>query len=192
MTTLERVDTLEELYERGRIAAGNLDQGRWEIGDIACTIETHYAGHDIADFARQINVPSKRVMEYRTVAKYYDFLHRQNFLDENPMITYSHMRAAMRFDGVARSLAFLESEVSSNGLTVEATQKLIKKRLGKPANSSLLLSVIVTSIRSYNRRAGEITLVIDAKNLNDADAFIDYYREQGNKQPVRMAIREVS
>jgi hypothetical protein len=124
------VASLEQMITMGQEAAKNIDQGRYLIGGLACLIETHYGANDIKQFATKINVDEKRVREYRTVYKYYDLSHRQNFLEDHPNVCYSQLRDAMRLKSVDESLHWLET-VSDNEWTVEQARLELAKCLGK-------------------------------------------------------------
>lgn len=91
------------LCEAGRIAAEDIDNGRWVLGDLA--LQT---GKLVDDFAREINVPKRRVYEYKQVCSFYDQCVRAQYLRDNPAITYTHFRTAMKRGDVALAYRFLD------------------------------------------------------------------------------------
>lgn len=135
------IPTYEEICEWGRTAAANIDQGRWLIGDLALEVDKRYGKNTVADFAKQINVPVNRVKEYRTTCKFWQNSVRTDILDNNPVITYTHMRKAMRFKDVSIARRFID-ECAGNAWTVERAGIEIKARLGEPVPPMNVLNVI--------------------------------------------------
>jgi hypothetical protein len=120
----------EEICDEGRAAAESDSNAKFKIGDLACEIETAYGGHNIADFAKQINVEVKSVMAYRTVCRFYKTYHREKFQIDNPLLCYTHFRDAMAIGEPEKAYPFLEM-VSANGLSVEAARIALAEVLGK-------------------------------------------------------------
>ena len=129
---VKQVIDIEEYISRGQQAAADIDRGRWTIGDDACEIKTQYGKHTLDEYAKSINVAKDRVEDYRGVCKFYsEFSVRTKFREENPMISFSHMRVAKRLKDVQKAYAFLE-ECSDNGYTVELARIRLTEILGKP------------------------------------------------------------
>jgi hypothetical protein len=60
--------TYEELVAAGqRIIGGH----QWELGDLACELETNYRERDLAKFATEIGQEFRSLEQYRTVARAY-------------------------------------------------------------------------------------------------------------------------
>ncbi len=134
MTTATVTD-YQELCERGRLAAENMDKGRWTIGDLACDVEKQYGASLIDDFAREVNVGKASVKAYRTVCRFYEPAMRVAFLEANPRITYTHMRHAMRLETEDAAYTFLD-ECASQGYTTDEAAYHLSKRLGSGVISS--------------------------------------------------------
>jgi hypothetical protein len=126
----ERTVSWEELCERGRLAQQDMDKGRWTIGDDALTVRKRYGFDKLGDYAREINMPTERVQEYRTTCAYYQKSVRTDFLADNPTLTYSHLRAAMRFKDIEESLSFLEKAAMACW-TVETARIEVAQALGQ-------------------------------------------------------------
>lgn len=123
---------IEEYISRGQLAASAIDQGRWIIGDDACVIKTQYGKHTLDEYAKAINVAKDRVEDYRGVCKFYSEISvRTEYLESNPMITFSHMRVAKRLKDVQKAYDFLD-ECSNNAYTVEKARIELQRKLGKP------------------------------------------------------------
>jgi hypothetical protein len=133
----------EALCDMARSAAASLDTGRFLIGDIALDVTKDYGNNSIAQFAKDVNIPVGRVREYRTVCKFYEIQHRQKLLSENPTLSYSHLRAAMRLKDIRAATAFLEA-AAVNAWTVEQTGVKLLETLGKPTPVMKLLDIEVT------------------------------------------------
>lgn len=131
----------EILCEQGRLAAEEMDKGRFVVGDLACEVETRYGAHLIDDFAREINVGKSSVKAYRTVCRFYEPSTRVAFLANNPRITYTHMRHAMRLQSVDAAYAFL-NEASANGYTTDESAHHIAERLGAATQSKIFDKVV--------------------------------------------------
>lgn len=135
------VTDYQELCEQGRIAAEEMDKGRWVIGDLACAVEKSYGASLIDDFAREVNVGKASVKAYRTVCRFYEKDMRVAFLEANPRITYTHMRHAMRLETVDAAYAFL-NEASANGYTTDESAHHIAELVGKATQSKVFDKVV--------------------------------------------------
>lgn len=133
----ERTDW-DVLCEAGRLAAQQIDEGRWIIGDSALLVEKHYGEDRIADYARECNLPKKRVQEYRTVCAHYEKSVRADYLRDHPNITYSHLRAAMRYEDDITAWEMLD-KASLNTWTVDQFQHEIAEELGKPSRKNIAI-----------------------------------------------------
>lgn len=132
----QNVTDWDALCEVGRLAAQQIDEGRWIVGDTALLVETHYGEDWIAEYARECNLAKKRVQEYRTVCSFYEKSARADFLQDNPNITYSHLRAAMRMNDP--EIAYMMLDVAAhNNWTVDQFGMEISKNLGNSTNKPL-------------------------------------------------------
>jgi hypothetical protein len=111
-------DDFEELCERGRIAARDLDRGRFVIGDLALRIETQYGRDTVGEFARQVNVQKKRVYEYRDVCSIFDSSARAELFENAPTLTYTHLRISLKIKDETERRAALEN-AADNTLTTD-------------------------------------------------------------------------
>lgn len=161
----------ESLCSEGMDAAADIDKGRWRLGDLACQVKTEYGRDMIGKFASRINVPKARVAEYRRVATFYPEKLRGQLFDDYPdgLITYTHMRDAMRFKELDKALAFIE-ECAVNTYTTDHAAVEIQKRLGRPVPPPKLLDGLahVLSIRgdvvTFRVDAALETALYDAMN----------------------------
>jgi len=180
------VHSYEELCDMGRAAAGSLDLGRFLIGDITLTIQTNYGENTLSEFAKAINVPVTRVREYRTVSKFWNIQQRQKILTDNPTLTYSHLRSAMRLKDLDRAISFLD-ECGMNAYTVEQANVVLVERLGKkkPARMLFDYEVIIEDVYEHGdclrlvidiAPGGNILAVQDAMGKRDNEA--DYHAEK--------------
>lgn len=155
MTTATVTD-YQELCEQGRIAAEEMDKGRWVIGDLACAVEKSYGASLIDDFAREVNVGKASVKAYRTVCRFYEKDMRVAFLEANPRITYTHMRHAMRLETVDAAYAFL-NEASANGYTTDEAAHHIAELVGKATQSKVFDGMVTVSFND-----GSVSFDVDA------------------------------
>lgn len=116
----------EVITETGRAAAERLDEGRWIIGDLALLVETNYGADNIGRFGREINVGKRRINEYRQCAGFFEKCARRAFLEENPTITYSHMRCAMRLKSPERAYKLLNKAARHNW-TVDQVERFMAR-----------------------------------------------------------------
>ena len=162
---------IETLYEMGRTAAQNIDTGRYTIGDLCNLIETHYRGHEVEEFARQINVPFKRVYEYKRVCDFYEPSARAEYLEANPSITYSHLRLAMKFKDYDQAMDFLD-DASAGAWTVDQAIREYTERVGK---------------RVPPTRAVDVDAVICGRNTDPNVISIKFPQTEADKL-ARMAV----
>ncbi len=130
-------DIWESAISAGIDAQSSMDEGRWLIGDLARLVDKSYGDDRIGDFAKGINVDVKRVMEYRTVAKFWPISVRAELLEACPTVSYSHMRLAMQCGDLDKATAFIET-CASEALTVESARLRLKEVTGKPSKPKKL------------------------------------------------------
>lgn len=128
----------EALCSVGRLAAEQIDEGRWIVGDTALLVEKHYGEDRLADYARECNLPKKRVAEYRTVCRRFQKSARAAFWETCPTLTYSHFRAAMRYEDEAEATEML-FKAADEAWTVDQFQHEIAKDLGEPSRKSIAI-----------------------------------------------------
>lgn len=149
MTTLPQVkqDDASEgqwdvLCEQGRIAASNMDEGRWTLGELASCVEKTYREDRIGDFAKEVNVPKKRVAQYRAVYKFWspawEKSKRLDFLETRPNLSYTHYLTALRLKEFEAALTWIDT-VSENGWTTDEAAYHLAERLGKPVKAETLM-----------------------------------------------------
>jgi len=114
--------------ETGRLAAAQLDEGRWILGDLALLVDKQYGEDKMGDFARECQVPKKRIYEYRQVCSYWEMSVRAD-LWEMPTVTYSLMRLAMRLDSIDDARRFVE-RTASKGYTIDKAGYVMGRLLG--------------------------------------------------------------
>ena len=131
MTTIAETlpDAWESLCDAGRHYAEDMDAGRWKLGDLALKVEKQYGQDSLGEFAREVNVRAGRIREYRRVCDFYENVARAAFLETHPVLSYSHLRAAMRLGDADTAYAYLVT-ASENRLSVEATEAAIRDIVG--------------------------------------------------------------
>lgn len=77
----------EEAVRAGIEARQAADKGRWELGDLALTVETQYGGHRLEEFAARIEVGYETLRRYRSVSQAFEIGTRV------PDLTWTHHRA---------------------------------------------------------------------------------------------------
>lgn len=141
-------DIWEICVNAGMEARNMLDEGKWVVGDIAHTITQRYGartprGEGIIDaFARAINIAPDRVREYRTVAKFWKHTDRDNMLSI-AVLTYTHLRDAMRFKDIERAKDFLYL-VADNGWTVTQARIEMASLLGSTPKRKKVMATSAT------------------------------------------------
>lgn len=130
-------DDYELICEAGRIAAQNIDEGRYLIGDLAAQIKKQYGRDTVGRFAKDIGIPKARAQEYRQVCEFWPKSQREQiFEDYAGQVKYTHLKQAMRLKDAA--LDFIR-ECGENSYTCEQASVELTKRLGKPAPPEKLL-----------------------------------------------------
>lgn len=124
----------EEAVTRGNEALTRMDKQKWRLGDIALKVVEFYGERAprgtqlIEHFAKAINADPNRVREYATVAKFWDEDNRRE-MAQLRLITYTHMRDAMRLGDVETAKRFLY-EVADNEWTVGKAREVLAERVG--------------------------------------------------------------
>lgn len=196
-------ETIEEIYERDRLAVSNMDDARWLIGDdslllVPLTNEdgTAQADYAIADHAKEIGMSRDSIKAYRKNAKFYPNPERDDFRAKypHPLVTYSHFRSARKMGDVDSAYEMLE-EAAGFAYTVDQLEFKIAERLGTlkqpdaepDATPGPLLETIALKLSSWHPATGEIALIID--NVAAVDTFVNGWRK--TKNPVVLTITEV-
>jgi hypothetical protein len=171
----------ETICEQGRRCAESLDAGRWSLGDIALAVEKRYGQDSIGKFATEINVKASRVREYRTVCAFYPSSARAEFLSTHPTLTYSHLRAAMRFEDMEEAFDFLE-KAASEAWTVAQVEREIAVIFGKDkpfvlkfvddlnvTDNMIVLTLPPSAVDEMRDRieAGKTLYTVTLKGMND-------------------------
>lgn len=147
------VDSWEAVCDKGREAADGMDAGRWILGELASSVQTHWGDTRLDDFAIAVAVEKKRIYEYRGVYRFYEFSATAEFRADNPMLRYSHYRDAMRLGDEHKAMAFLNM-CSLAGLTVEQARLKLVELLGKPTPPKKLADLTVPWHDAANAVAG--------------------------------------
>lgn len=169
----------ELICEAGRIAAQNIDQGRYLIGDLAAQVKKQYGRDTVGRFAKDIGIPKARAQEYRQVCEFWDKTQRrQIFEDYAGQVNYSHLRQAMRLKELDTAMDFIR-ECGENAYTVEQAHVKLTERLGAPAPPPKLLDGL-----GYVRdiRGQRVLIEVDSAILPAM------YEAWQRKQPVRMVV----
>lgn len=132
--------TWDRLCEMGRDAREHIDAGRWVIGDLALEVDKAYGENRIEEFAKEIQISTGRVMEYRTVCRFWQSSVRAELL-ELPSVTYSHLRVAMRLKDLDKAADFVR-DCAADLLTVEAVRLRMNEALGKPTPARKLIDFV--------------------------------------------------
>lgn len=139
-TAPDEIVAWAELVTIGTQALTQIDAGRFVIGDCALLVDSHYGKDEIGRFADDINIEKKRAMEYRTVSRYYPPQIRAQF--EGLPITYSHYKAAMRYDDLEQSIDILHQAAGSLWRVMDMVNA-IKEQLGEPITPSPLVATLI-------------------------------------------------
>lgn len=174
----------ELLCEQGRIAASNMDEGRWLLGELALMVDKQYGDDAIGEFAKDINVPKKRIAQYRTVYKFWspawEKSKRLDFLGERPNLSYTHYLNALRLKDLDEALKWID-EASSNGWTTDEAAHHLAERLGKaPIAPPKILETVIHIINQLK----PTQIVIDVHP--EAAALLIAAKEK----PLRIAVWE--
>lgn len=120
---------------------------RFVTGDLALAVETHYRERTIAEFADDIGKRPNTVYQYRLVSRFWQraahdqYFARAKYLNQYPMLDFSHFRAAMHaaqaaWDSFDVALAFLDA-CALNQWTIIQAETVIKERYGEPRAEAL-------------------------------------------------------
>lgn len=171
-------DDYELICEAGRIAAQNIDEGRYLIGDLASQIKKQYGRDTVGRFAKDIGIPKARAQEYRQVCEFWPKSQREKiFEDYGGQVKYTHLKQAMRLKDMA--LDFIR-ECGENSYTCEQASAELTKRLGKPAPPEKLLDGLGLVI---GVRDDIVTLRVDSELTT---ALYDAMR---SRSPVSIVVR---
>ncbi len=169
----------ELICEAGRIAAQNIDQGRYLIGDLAAQVKKEYGRDTVGRFAKDIGIPKARAQEYRQVCEFWSNSQRIHIFERfQGMVSYSHLRKAMRLKNNLEAFLFIE-ECGNNGWTCEEAGVRLTERLGKPTPPPKLLDGL-GFIRDI--RGQRVLIEVDTSILPAM------YEAWQRKQPVRMVV----
>lgn len=125
-----RYESTVEFFRAGRERS---DAWRLRAGIRAARMETHYGAGIIDALARDAGLRRTTLYEYRQVAVFvvmWKGLSAPRTFDQHPMLTYSHIRQAMRLEFEAAIDALVEAE--AQGLTPDAFGVYVAKLRGKP------------------------------------------------------------
>lgn len=115
----------EELCDTGRLAAGDIDRGKWTLGNIAVQVVTRYDRVKLNNFAIAVNRSKGSIRQYREVCEFYDFDTQVSLFEDYPLITWTHCREAMKLGSLKNALTFLQ-KANDLAWTVEQTRLALK------------------------------------------------------------------
>jgi hypothetical protein len=153
--------TWEETCERARIAASDLDNNRWTLGDIACEVVTEYGKDSVGELAKECNIGKRSLQEYRaTSAKFADFAYVRTI--EN--LAWSHFNLARRIDDIEEALSFIH-DASANGWTVDEAKHHYRERYSK---SQDVQKWKLSGTVFQDERGAVCVLLVDTDNMPPA------------------------
>lgn len=156
-----RIWTWDELCELGRKYRAQLDTFRWNLGDLAAYV-TSRATDDaktLTEFCAEIDIKYKTLAQYRKVAEFYPVERRAEFIRDNPHLTYTHYRDAMRLEDLDRAYDFLEHAATELWTAAQSERELILQ-LGEATVTGKLFERVVTVRRNGNFVTFECDAVI--------------------------------
>jgi hypothetical protein len=167
--TADQPPSWEELCDAGRMIVDDLDAGKWELGDLALSLEKRYGHDQIGLFAIQIGKEKKSVQAYRQVAGFYKKSIRIDFLEPLANLRWSHCRLALRLKDIEEALVFLGT-ASDEGWTVEQARIELNRQLGKPERKErpLCMGEYIGFVRPYTTN-GDYTFFFTSPEKFDAD-----------------------
>jgi hypothetical protein len=169
----------QELCELGRMAAQNMDENRYLIGDLALQVKKQYRRDAIGGFAKDIGISKSRINEYRTVCGFWTKSARAYFSETyGGLVNYSHLRIAMRLKEPGLAFEFVR-ECGENAYTCEQATVKLTERLGKPTPPPKLLDGL-----GYVRDIRGQRVLIEV----DTSILPAMYEAWQRKQPVRMVV----
>ena len=130
-----RIMDYEELCNSCREMIEDMDRRRWLIGDTALEIETRYGDKTMESFARDIGANQSTVKGYKRVAKFYPPEFRGNLFGDNPNLTYTFYRDALRLETLELATEWL-AEVSGEGWSADEAARKLTERLGHQTRES--------------------------------------------------------
>lgn len=138
MTTATVDTTYETLCEIGRAHSENLDNARWQIGDVGNLVMELYSDRSIEEFAKDINQRKSTVYQYSKVSKFYGVDLRERLKEEMPNLSYSHLREGLRIADTCTPdvIAWLE-QVSDHSWTADQASHELTKQLGRQTHESI-------------------------------------------------------
>lgn len=122
----------ESLVSTGIELAGNMDTGRWALGDLAGCVEKRYGQDALGTFASEIGIARKSTLkDYRRVSARFELDARASF----PSLNWSHFREALRAGDQAEHWL---AQAADNGWPVAELTRQIAAAIGKRVPPKLL------------------------------------------------------
>lgn len=141
ITAIPSILNYEDLCNFCRQLVFEVDTRRWQIGDAALEIESHYGEHTLADFARDIGANQSTIRGYKRVSAFYAQAFRRNLLEEYPNLTYTYFRDAVRLNDIDLALEWLE-EVSAQGWTADDAARRLTEKLGRQSPQASIEGIV--------------------------------------------------
>jgi hypothetical protein len=144
----------EEAVEAGEAALKHMDTGRFFVGELLIHIKKRYGANQIGAYAKRLRRAKSTLYEWRAMARFYQRSARAEFLNaEHKVISYDHMREAMRrADSPDEAIEFLREAVSL-AMTVEEGQVELTVRKGKPRPALKVVDMQATLVRKEGKKA---------------------------------------
>jgi hypothetical protein len=176
-----------EIYGTAKGAAmdwhADLDGRKWSLGDLARLLGKRYGKDIIGTFAAEINMEKARLAEYRRTCAFWLKDDREALLMECRLLTYTHLRDAMRLKDLNDARAFL-LRANDNEWNVEQARIELDKLLGKPVPPLTLLDF---STLNYRYDAATRTMTIGIPAHVDLTSF---HKHAKAKNAVRFTLKE--
>lgn len=112
-------DAWEELVTKGQEARELKDDSQWTLGDLALETVKHYGDDSIGKYAYAISVQKKTLMNYRTVAKKFDYETRSKY----KKLSFSHFATVASLE---KPEAWLE-KADNEELPVEVLRRQVRE-----------------------------------------------------------------
>lgn len=114
-------DIWEAVISEGIEVGRDRDSRSWRLGDLALLVQKQYGRNSIGKFAKEINVPVRRVYDFRRVSKLFPRDIRDDIITRFENLAYTHFEISASLKDQA--LEFLEAASLNNWTCEEAKLK---------------------------------------------------------------------
>lgn len=126
---------------RGITARESKDRVQWELGILCASVVKVWGEETLKRYCDDINLGYSTGRSYRQVWIFYTsddhFASRVASLKNNPVLSFTHFKYAMRLDGIYAALSFLDECIDGAWATDLAYAKL-SERIGRPGQPKLV------------------------------------------------------